>query len=124
MKRKFVFVSGNFFVLHPGHIRFLKFAAELGGKFTIGVRDTRPNDRYPTVRERIDALRLVGLANEVVAIESTLEDILRRLRPDVVVKGREYQTAYNIESDILKEWGGELVFSSGESTFSGADFPA
>jgi len=122
MTQKFVFVSGNFFVLHPGHIRFLKFAAELAGKFTIGVRSTRPSDRYPTVEERIDALQSVGLADEVVEIESTLEHTLRRLRPDVVVKGREYQTVNNVESEILKEWGGELVFSSGESTYSGADF--
>ena len=92
MTIKNVFVSGNFFVLHPGHIRFLRFAAELGGKLTIGVRNTQPSDRHPTVEERIEALRSVGLADEVVAIESTLDDTLRRLRPNVVVKGREYQT--------------------------------
>jgi len=122
MTSKRVFVAGNFFVLHPGHIRFLKFAAELGGRLTIGVRSTRPSDRYPTVAERIEALRSVGLANEVVEIQSTLEETLRNLRPDVVVKGREYQSVKNAELEILKDWGGELVFSSGESTYSGAEF--
>lgn len=122
MTTKCVFVSGNFFILHPGHIRFLKFAAELGGKLTIGVRSTQPSDRYPSVEERIEALRSVGLADEVVAVESTLEETLRRLRPDIVVKGREYQTVKNSEPEVLREWGGELVFSSGESTYSGSDF--
>lgn len=122
MKSKVVFVSGNFFVLHPGHIRFLKFAAELGRKLIIGVRATQPSERHPTVEERIEALRSVGLANEVVAIESTLVQTLRKLRPDIVVKGKEYQAAKNIELEIIGEWGGELVFSSGESNYSGADF--
>jgi len=122
MSLRRIFVGGNFFVLHPGHIRFLKFAAELGGTLTIGVRKTRPTDRYPSVEERIEALRSVGLATVVIPIETTLEETLRELRPDIVVKGREYRNVKNIEVDVLKEWGGELVFSSGESTYSGSDF--
>jgi len=120
MTKKHVFVSGNFFVLHPGHIRFLKFAADLGGRLTIGVMNTRPSDRYPTVEERVDALRSIGLADKVIEIKSTLAEILQDLRPDFVVKGKEYQSVKNAEIEILREWGGEVVFSSGESTYSGA----
>jgi rfaE bifunctional protein kinase chain/domain len=58
----------------------------------------------------------------VVEIKSSLEETLRNLRPDIVVKGKEYQSVKNAELEILKEWGGELVFSSGESTYSGAEF--
>jgi len=122
MTKKHVFVSGNFFVLHPGHIRFLKFASELGGRLTIGVRSARPSERYPTVDERVEALRSIGIADEVIEIKSTLAETLQGLRPDIVVKGREYQLVNNTEIEILQSWGGEVVFSSGESSYSGSDF--
>lgn len=121
MRIRHVFVSGNFFVLHPGHIRFLKFAAEIGEKLTVAVRPTRPSERYPSVDDRVEALRAIGIATEVIAIEGSLDSLLRRVKPDVVVKGKEYESSVNPEAAILTEWGGELIFSSGESTYSGID---
>ena len=121
MNDRHVFVSGNFFVLHPGHIRFLRFASEIGDRLTIGVRPTRPTERYPSVEERIDALKAIGIATEVVSISDGLDVMLRRLKPDVVVKGKEYESSPNPETSVLSEWGGELIFSSGESTYSGLD---
>ena len=38
---KTVFVSGNFNVLHPGHLRLFRFARELGGRLIVGVQSDR-----------------------------------------------------------------------------------
>jgi cytidyltransferase-like protein len=60
------FVSGNFFVLHPGHIRFLRFAAGIAERLVVGVRDTHPSSQYPTPSERVEALQALNLTGEIV----------------------------------------------------------
>jgi rfaE bifunctional protein kinase chain/domain len=116
-----VFVSGNFFALHPGHVRLLKFAAECGNRLVVGVSALRQSSEVPSPAERAEALRELGIVDEVVVLDEGVEAFIRQLRPDVVVKGKEFETAQNIEAPILKEYGGQLIFSSGESTYSATD---
>lgn len=116
-----VFVSGNFFALHPGHVRLLRFAAESGDQLVVGVYDTQPSQDVPPPIERAEALRELGIVDRVVILEDGLEVFLSQLKPDVVIKGKEFETAINPEATILAEYGGRLLFSSGESTYSGTD---
>jgi rfaE bifunctional protein kinase chain/domain len=117
-------VSGNFFVLHPGHVRFLRFASECGCELVVGVHNTQPNPSYPSPMERCEALKSLGFVSDVILIEDNLESTLRQLRPDVVVKGKEYERVENIESSILRDWGGSLIYSSGESSYSASELLA
>jgi rfaE bifunctional protein kinase chain/domain len=119
-----VFVSGNFFALHPGHVRLLKFAAECGDFLVVGVSALQPSKDVPPPHERAEALRELGLVNRVIILENGVEAYLRELRPDVVVKGKEYEDRHNPEAAILRDYGGRIVFSSGESTYSAADLLA
>ncbi len=121
IKLKSVFVSGNFFIIHPGHVRFLRFAYECGGKLTVGVNNTQPNSSYPDPAERCEALKSLDFVHDVVLMRDGLESTLRRLRPDVVVKGKEYERVSNVEASILAEWSGVLLFSSGESSYSATE---
>jgi rfaE bifunctional protein kinase chain/domain len=118
-KDKIVFVSGNFFVLHPGHIRLLKFASEFGGLLYVGVNNTRPSKDYPSAQERADILNELGFVHEVAVLHTGLEEYLKKLRPDLVVKGREYEGGKNIEEDWLNSWGGRLIFTAGDASYSG-----
>ena len=118
--KKTVFVSGNFFVLHPGHIRLLKFASECGYRLFVGVNDTRPNKDYPSAEERADTLRELGLVHEVIVLREGLEKYLRNLKPDLVVKGKEYEGGKNPEENWVGEWGGKLLFTSGDAAYSGS----
>lgn len=102
-------------------MRLLKFASECGNTLTIGVSNQRPSDDVPTPEERADALREVGIVDHVVVLRDGLETYLRETRPEVVVKGKEFETADNIEQAILNEYGGQLLFSAGEATYSGTD---
>ena len=45
-------------------------------------------------------------------------DYLIEKKPDIVVKGREYENKFNLESETIKKYGGKLIFNSGEATFS------
>ena len=105
---KTVFVSGNFFVLHPGHIRLLKFASECGDRLFVGVNDTRPSKDYPSAEERADALRELGLVHEVTVLNDGLERYLKKIKPDLVVKGKEYEGSNNPERSWLEDWGGNF----------------
>lgn len=112
-----VFVYGDFYVLHPGHVRFLKFAASCGDKLYIGINNTRPNPNFPTPKERLDTLRSLKLESEIFVIETSVKEVLEKLRPDTLVKGKEHSTKHNVELSWMAEWGGKLLFASGESTY-------
>lgn len=116
-----VFVSGNFFALHPGHVRVLKFAAESGDTLVVGVSALQPSKDVPSPEERADSLRELGIVDRVVVLDSGLENYLSNLKPDIVIKGKEFETLTNVEEAILSEYGGRLIFASGESTYSATD---
>jgi rfaE bifunctional protein kinase chain/domain len=116
--QKVVFVSGSFFVLHPGHLRLLRFAADCGDAVVVGVYDTQPTPGYPHPEKRAAALRDLKLATEVVVLKQGLEKYLRELRPAIIVKGKEWESIANPEAEWLSDWNGKLIFSAGESTYS------
>tara|TARA_R110001592_G_scaffold175466_1_gene414586 strand:+ start:6077 stop:7522 length:1446 start_codon:yes stop_codon:yes gene_type:complete len=120
---KTVFVSGNFNILHPGHLRLLRFSRELGDKLIVGVNSDRIGGETVHVTEK---LRLEGIlsnnwVNEAFLVDEPITQVLERLKPDVVVKGKEFENYLNVERDVLKKYGGKLVFSSGEAAFSSLD---
>lgn len=121
-KKSRVFISGIFNVLHPGHIRLFKFASELADEVVVGLQMKSQTD--PDMLEddeRFQALSSVSLLDNILLVHD-LEAVLKSLKPDLVLKGSEFKRRHNIEEDILKQWGGKLVFSSGESQFNSEKF--
>lgn len=115
---KIVFVSGNFNVIHPGHQRLLQYAAERGDVLCVGINpDTAEDVMFPQSL-RLEAIQQLTAIDFVFAIEAPLENVILSLRPDVVVKGKEYEGQSNVEEAALKTYGGKLVFGSGETKFS------
>lgn len=115
------FVSGNFNIVHPGHLRLLRFAAECGDYLVVGVHA----DGHEGVMLAED-LRLAGVkANSWVQHAFILHDqpadFIRILQPAVVVKGREHERMDNPEQHALQTYGGKLLFSSGDISFSSID---
>jgi rfaE bifunctional protein kinase chain/domain len=112
MQARLVFISGNFFELHTGHFRLFSLAAEIGSRVVVGVNKIDSHN----LEERVQALKTIGLIHEVLVIDPDLQTILSRLRPDVVLKGSEYRDAVNLESDLIEQWGGRILFASGETS--------
>jgi rfaE bifunctional protein kinase chain/domain len=118
-----VFVSGFFNILHPGHVRLLRFASELGDRLVVGVLPDALAGDIVTVGEnsRLEAIQSLRMVDDSFIIEDSVTETIQRLRPDIVVKGREHLNQENEEVDVLSTYGGRLVFSSGDSFFSSTD---
>lgn len=122
-KLKTVFVSGNFNILHPGHMRLLRFARELGDRLVVAVFSDRVGGDGVHISEdlRLEGVKSNSWVTEAFLLDEPISDALNTLKPDVVVKGKEFEEAYNAELEVLKAYGGRLVFSSGETAFSSLD---
>jgi rfaE bifunctional protein kinase chain/domain len=112
------FVSGNFSVLHPGHVRLLRFAAESADRLVVAVNPDGTPGAFGPQEDRLAAVRSLSMIDEAFVLDAPLPDVLRRLRPDVVIKGKEYETRLNAERAVVESYGGKLLFSSGEMRYS------
>ncbi|MFB9887600.1 PfkB family carbohydrate kinase [Balneatrix alpica] len=113
--KRVVMIYGDFNVLHPGHFRFIRFAAEQGDYLVVGLNDQSSSPgAFLSNEERWQALSCLDLVQEIVLIKDDLEAWLERIRPQVVVKGKEWQNQPNPETELLERLGTKLLFSSGE----------
>lgn len=118
-KAKKVFVSGKFAVIHSGHIRFFMFAKTIGKELTVAL-DTEGLDKAE-IEWRTNFLKNQEFVDEVILFNADIEEIILLIKPDIIIKGSEFSSRINIESEIVATYGGELVFSSGSTFFSERD---
>lgn len=123
MSIKTVLVSGKFNILHPGHIRIFKFARQCGQRLIVAVESDRLSGAAAHIREefRLDGVRNCTLVDEAFIFDEPITELIRRLRPDVVVKGKEHERNVNPELTALSAHHGQLLFSSGEFQFSSSE---
>jgi len=123
VKRKTVFVSGHFNVLHPGHVRLLRFAKECGERLVVAVESDRVAGIAAHVPEqlRLEGIQSNGWVDEAFLLDEPVANVIGRLRPDVVVKGKEHEPHFNPELEVVEKYGGKLLFSSGATLFSSVD---
>ena len=129
--RKLVQCHGVFDVVHPGHVRYLKFARSLGDVLLVSVTADEAVEKgfdRPLVpqhlrMENLAALELVDLV--VLSTESWGGPLLEAVRPDVYVKGREYESLedprFAREKSLVESFGGEVVYGSGDVVFSSTE---
>ncbi|GGU17498.1 D-glycero-beta-D-manno-heptose 1-phosphate adenylyltransferase [Lentzea flava] len=122
-----VATGGCFDVLHPGHVRMLAAARALGDCLVVclnsdlSVRRLKGEGRPVNGQnERIEVLRALESVDDVVVFgEDTPEAVLGRLRPDVWVKGGDYNADLLPEAAVVRRWGGRTVvvpYHRGHST--------
>jgi len=118
-----VFVSGTFNVLHPGHLRLLKFAKANGVRLVVGVLTDRVAGSAAHVPQdfRLEAVKMNGLVDEAFLVDSAVEEVILKLKPALVVKGKEHKSHENPEQKAVDSYGGKLLFSSGDVVFSSLD---
>lgn len=118
---KVVFVSGNFNIIHPGHLRLLRFAAECGDFLVVGIADDDTKGALVPVHLRLESVQSISFVDYAFVLRVSVETIIRLLRPDVVVKGKEHEASESPEQQAVASYGGQLMFSSGEMSFSSFD---
>jgi rfaE bifunctional protein nucleotidyltransferase chain/domain len=124
-----VFTNGVFDLLHPGHVRYLQHARRLGDALIVGVNTDRSvraikGESRPVTRqdERAEILAALACVDAVVLFdEETPYALIKRLQPDVLVKGADWSEKDMIGRDIVERRGGSVVrvpFETGYSTTS------
>jgi len=120
-RNRIVFVSGNFNIVHPGHLRLLRYAKECGDFLIVGVypKDT-PGAILPE-ELRFEGIKSISIVDFAFILHDRPEQFIRELKPAIVVKGKEHEHQINPEQNALNSYGGKLLFSSGDITFSSLD---
>ena len=120
---KTVFISGNFNILHPGHLRLFRFAKEIGDRLVVTIFSDRIAGNAALVPEqlRLESLQSNSWIDEAFIVDEPISNVIRRIKPDIIVKGKEHENQFNSEEEAIDSYGGKLVFSSGEVIFSSFD---
>jgi len=126
--RPLVFTNGVFDVLHRGHVMYLAAARELGAAMLVAVNSDSSARQLGKGPDRplnceIDRLLVVAALESVSFVttfdESTPCELLKRCRPDIYVKGGDYDMESLEETHLMRTWGGRSLavpFIEGYST--------
>ncbi|CAA9445745.1 MAG: ADP-heptose synthase / D-glycero-beta-D-manno-heptose 7-phosphate kinase [uncultured Rubrobacteraceae bacterium] len=114
---KVVFTNGCFDLLHRGHLFLLREARKLGDVLVVGLnsdasaRRVKGSDRPVMLEEdRVELLEALPCVDHVVVFdEDTPEALIRRIEPDLHVKGGDHAGDRLAEESAVKEVGGEIV---------------
>ncbi len=114
--KKIVFTNGCFDILHLGHIEYLAKAASIGNALVIGLNTDQsvrklkgPNRPINDEISRAMVLASLSFVDAVVLFdEDTPHELIRLIKPDILVKGKDYKPEEIVGFDILKQYGGEI----------------
>ena len=121
--RVVVFTNGVFDLLHPGHVRYLRAARREGDLLIVGTNSDRSvrSNKGPTrpivaEKERAEILAALEFVDAVLLFdEDTPEVVIRRMVPDVLVKGADWEVSQIVGREIVEErHGGSIEFESQE----------
>lgn len=117
---KIVLVYGKFDILHPGHVRLLNFAKECGDYLIVAVYSDQILGNKCQIPEthRLELIQSLESVDESFITDLSPSSIITDVKPDIVVKGKEFENLFNEERDVLESLGGRLVFGSGDSEFA------
>lgn len=113
-----VFTNGVFDILHRGHVTYLDRAAQLGGSLIVAVNSDASARRLGKGPDRPlnqaqDRAALLAALECVTAVtifeEDTPVEIIGLLRPDLIVKGGDYDMTLLPETRLVESWGGRAV---------------
>jgi len=113
-----VFTNGVFDILHPGHVEYLEAARQLGSALVVAVNSDASARRLGKgagrpvngVEARTRVVAGLGAVDRVVVFEEdTPLDLIRAVRPDVLVKGGDYDRASIVGADVVESYGGTVL---------------
>jgi D-beta-D-heptose 7-phosphate kinase/D-beta-D-heptose 1-phosphate adenosyltransferase len=124
--KRIVFTNGVFDILHPGHVRYLQAARAHGDILIVGVnsdasvrRNKGPERPINPQEERAEVLAALACVDAVsIFDEDTPADIIRRVQPDVLVKGADWPADQIVGRDTVEARGGRVVLEPVEQGHS------
>ena len=124
--RRIVFTNGVFDILHPGHLRYLRAARGHGDLLIVGInsdasvrRNKGPSRPINPERERAELLTALDCVDAVsIFDDETPADIIRRVQPDVLVKGADWPADQIVGRDTVEARGGRVILEPVEQGYS------
>ena len=113
-----MFTNGVFDILHPGHVEYLEAARQLGVALVVGVNSDPsarrlgkgPGRPVNDCEARCRVLAALEAVDRVVVFdEDTPLTLIRAVRPDVLVKGGDYDRSAIVGAELVKSYGGTVL---------------
>jgi len=117
--QRVAFTNGCFDVLHAGHVQYLQEARAQGDALIVGLnsdssvrslkgsgRPINPADARALVLAALECVDYVTVFDENTPLE-----LIRALRPDVLVKGADYQIGQVVGADVVESYGGRVYLA-------------
>ena len=115
--KKIVFTNGCFDIIHAGHVDYLEKAKALGDILVVGLNSDnsvrrlkgkdRPINPVEYRKKVLEALKPVDLV--IIFEEDTPENLIKKVKPDVLVKGGDYTVDTIVGADFVKSYGGKVA---------------
>ncbi len=118
LQRPLIFTNGVFDILHRGHVTYLEAAKALGASLVVAVNTDEsvkrlgkaPDRPFNTMEDRRALLAALASTDAVTYFaEDTPYELIDKLRPDVIVKGGDYDMSKLPETALVRQWGGRAV---------------
>lgn len=124
--KRIVFTNGVFDLLHPGHLRYLQTARAHGDVLVVGLnsdasvrRNKGPERPINPEGERAEVLAALASVDAVsIFDDDTPADIIRRVQPDILVKGADWPADQIVGRDTVEARGGRVVLEPVEQGYS------
>jgi rfaE bifunctional protein nucleotidyltransferase chain/domain len=117
LERPLVFTNGCFDILHRGHVTYLQQAAGLGNSLVVGVNSDAsvarlgkaPDRPINGLEDRMAVLAALQCVDLVVAFdEDTPMELIKKIRPDHLVKGGDWQLREIVGNEFVQQYGGRV----------------
>ena len=124
--RRIAFTNGVFDILHPGHLRYLQAARSHGDLLIVGLnsdasvrRNKGPSRPINPQDERAEVLAALACVDAVsIFDDDTPADLIRRVQPDVLVKGADWPADQIVGRDTVEARGGKVILEPVEQGYS------
>ncbi len=125
--KKIVFTNGCFDIFHAGHAYYLNEAKKLGDVLIVGINSDESvkrlkGDKRPIIRQNDRAYLISSLAPVdyvIIFEEDTPYNLIKEIKPDLLVKGSDYKHKDIVGKDIVESNGGKVAlidYLGGRST--------
>lgn len=116
-------VSGSFNVLHPGHLRLLRFAKSICDTLCVEVYSDQKAGAaaYVSENERLEAVKCLDWLDVVFLGAGSITEIVDQWKVSIVVKGFEHRNMVSSEEEILISRGVQFVYAPADVIYSGRE---
>ena len=120
------FTNGCFDLLHPGHISLLRQSKDNCARLIVGLNsdasvrrlkgEERPVQSESARAQVLASLETIDLV--VIFAEDTPTNMIEAIRPDVLIKGGDYQVEGVVGAEFVQQYGGKVLLAKTEPGFS------